>query len=413
MILNNLKTKKAQFCQLTTKLMSQAKYLTGVSCKLHSKPSPSHQENFYNDENDHNENLVVKSNESKIQKSCNSNPDFPDVIKEYEVMKTFSELVSTSKVLKGVGRLCRVMLEPERIDNMWESSVEKRQKKINEFNLYQEEVKEKAPSLLSSNNEANIQENPYELGVAKLVLRLGGAIKLVGADRWVDDFNKFKIRSRRDTRRFGTHKVDALDFRGTCLNYEGIRFFDKLAYIRYLNVGDCREFDDFCLARLNHLCDSLEYIDVSGTKITAEGLSYLRLFSNLKWINLSRTNQGIYDIIPYILEILPHNCTVVVDDDRPALSYGSQVPYLHPSNPDKDWVFEEDPGLGDVVLFEERYGSEVFNPADVSHVHQLWKTPEVSGMRQMLMRKHNVPLKSVRHTVLKHVKEAEKLPPLF
>ena len=405
MILNNLMTNKAQFCQLTIKMANQSKNLIASCCKLHS--------NHYKEESEHNQELVVKPKQNNLQKSSNSKPDFPDVIKEYQVTKTFSELMSTSSVLKGVGRLCRVALNPEQIDNLWESSVEKRQKKINEFNLYLEEVKDKAPSFFSPKDQANVQESPYELGVAKLVLKLGGAIKLVGADRWVDDFNKFRVRSRRDTKRFGAHKVDALDFRGTCLNYEGLRFLDKLAYIRYLNVGDCKEFDDFCLARLNHICESIEYLDVSGTKITAEGLSYLRLFSNLKWINLSRTNKGIYDIIPYILEILPHDCVVVVDDERPALSYGTQIPYLHPSNPDRDWVFEEDPGVGDLVLFEERYGGEVFNPADVSHVHQLWKTPEVSGMREMLMRKTKVPAKSLKHTVMKHVKEAEKLPPLF
>lgn len=396
----NLTLRFTQHCQ--GRVLSASNAQGSLWQVRHSSSSASATKIDDNYQQGDDEEKAIKLNKSETEihprVSSNKNPSFPDIIHNVELKKTLAETVAEStKTLTAVGRFTRMFMDRERSGNWWESAVNFRRKSNDYYNLYPD--------------KANL--SVQEVGVALLVESLGGAMKLVDADRWVDNFALFKARDRRDIRRFGSLKVDALDFRGSGLNYRGTRFFDNLAHLRYLNVGDCKEFDNFCMTRLNTLSETLEYLDISGTKVTAEGLTYLRLFPNLKWLNVSRTTKEIYNIVPYILEILPPGCTVVVDDDRSALSYGSEIPFLHQSDPAKDHVFDEDPGLGDLVLFEERYGMEVFNPSDVTHVHQLWKTPVVSKTRLKRISYSIPPKRTIQQTFLCYVKKAEEQPPLF
>lgn len=42
------------------------------------------------------------------------------------------------------------------------------------------------------------------------------------------------------------------------------------------------------MACLHPLADSLEFLDISGTAVTERGFGYMRLFSNLRFLNISR-----------------------------------------------------------------------------------------------------------------------------
>ena len=60
------------------------------------------------------------------------------------------------------------------------------------------------------------------------------------------------------------------------------------------------------------LDSSLEYLDLSGTSVSIQGLGYLRLLPKLKWINLANLDgqKDIEDFAGFIQEILPPNCYV-------------------------------------------------------------------------------------------------------
>merc|ERR1739838_463153 len=113
---------------------------------------------------------------------------------------------------------------------------------------------------------------------------------------------------------------------------------------------------------------------------------------------------------PYILEVLPHGCRLVLDDEVPAVNYGSEIPFSDKrflGDPLKDHVYEEDSGIGDLTLFEERYGKDIFNPSDNTHVHQLWKTPLVGENRLTKIMVQNIPEQSFKHGLVKYIKRAE------
>lgn len=61
---------------------------------------------------------------------------------------------------------------------------------------------------------------------------------------------------------------------------------------RYINVGDAQCFDDSSMSCLHPLADSLEFLDISGTAVTERGFGYIRLFSKLRFLNISRLKVG-------------------------------------------------------------------------------------------------------------------------
>ena len=70
------------------------------------------------------------------------------------------------------------------------------------------------------------------------------------------------------------------------------------------------------------LDSSLEYLDLSGTSVSIQGLGYLRLLPKLKWINLANLDgqNDIEDFAGFIQEILPPNCYVNYSEGTPFLA---------------------------------------------------------------------------------------------
>ena len=72
------------------------------------------------------------------------------------------------------------------------------------------------------------------------------------------------------------------------------------------------------ITRLHKVSETLEYLDLAGSSITVKGLGYLRLMTNLKWINLSDlpNEPDIKKYLPFIKEILPSDCTIITSEEN-------------------------------------------------------------------------------------------------
>ena len=323
--------------------------------------------------------------------------DFTDLIvvepeRRVGFWETPKGLVLKDQLFTGMGRVMRLFTSIEKYDDVWEWAVVYNLKRRRRYNKY---------------NETLVKNHGPEAGIGYWVMQLGGAFKFVTDDRWIDNPRKIRTPKKKD------FTIEAVDIRGTALSYEGLKYFENAGFVKYLNVGECTDFDNLCMTRLHPLADTLEYLDISGTNVTAYGLAYLRMFPRLKWINLSRLNSSVKQVLPYLLEILPQNCVVVTDDDTPALNYGSEIPFRHLFDPSKDLVMEADPGIGNVSIFNEKYGAGALDCYDPTHVHQLWKTPTISMERKTIMKSKQPSKKRFTLKMVEYIKKAEKYPPIL
>lgn len=325
-------------------------------------------------------------------------PMFPELILTKETKVDFYEtdegIQLQDAALKAVGRFLRLFVSKERYDNWWENSLETHDK-------YHKHLNSISPFLLPKFGG--------EWALCAQVLQLKGAFKLVTDDRWVEQAENMRTPEKKDC------TVEAVDLRNSSISSDGMNSFDGVGYVKYLNVADSVLFDNHCMNKLHSISHSLEYLDISGTAVTPEGFGYLRLCTNLRWLNVSRlkNNQFVQNLLPFLKEILPPDCVVVGDDNIPSLSYGSEIPYRCPYNPAKDTLLEFDPGIGDLELFKVTYQSTSLQLYDPTAVHQLWKTPLVNKKREAqlkTMRSRNTPS---RHTLVKYIQKGENSKPLF
>ena len=310
-------------------------------------------------------------------------PIFPEVVNDVEPIVN-KRLQYRESSLKAAGHLVNSFASMERLGRFWDDTVGLHafsEKRINWF------------------NERLMKEGGPEWNLCYLVLRIGGAFKLVSDDRWIENHRHIRTPSNKDC------TVQAVDLRNSCLNFTGMRYFDQAGYIKYLNVADSILFDDYCLTRCHSLAHSLEYLDISGTAVTPGSFSILRIFTQLRWLNLSRleNSERIEAMLPFLQEILPRDCVIVVDDKLPALNFGSEIPFRH-WDPTKDVVLEKNPGIGDINAFFAEHKVNPLEVSDVSAIHKLWKTPIVSNRRRKLLEathpRQNSPMMKVLEQVV-------------
>ncbi|XP_002130325.2 uncharacterized protein LOC100179784 [Ciona intestinalis] len=339
---------------------------------------------------------IIPKHETNIQQVV---PDFPNVIVKdpnsaVGFWKTEKGLKIKDMILTNTGRGLRLLVSIERYNNMWESCLLQEDNTLFRLNEFDETL---------------YTRHGPEWAACLLILRLGGALKLVTDDRWIDDAAHFRTPKKKDC------TIDAIDLRNTCVTYDGLQHLNRLGYVRYLNVGDCEHFTNECMARLHPLADTLQYLDVSGTQVSPEGLTFLRIFPHLKWINLSRLKNPdkLEALLPFLYEILPPECVVVLNDEIPASGYGSLIPFRSSRDPNRDDKFEKNPNIGDIVAFNEIYGENSLRLQDVTHIHQMWKTPLQTPKRQKYLSAVNTNTKIGIKTLVKYIKKAEKYPPLI
>jgi len=150
-------------------------------------------------------------------------------------------------------------------------------------------------------------------------------------------------------------KIEAVDMRFSLINYEGLDKFNGLKELRYLNLQGCRFIDDWAMTRLHPFSDTLEYLDLSETRITLRGFNYIHLMKSLKYLNLSNmvdiTDEEMLEIIPMLRAVLPPDCSLVT-----SLRTNPEVPLLSSGDdPEPTEKVQElkNPETGELVVYEK------------------------------------------------------------
>lgn len=78
------------------------------------------------------------------------------------------------------------------------------------------------------------------------------------------------------------------------LHYEGLENVRRLNYLRYFSLRNVKQFDDWCLDRLcGNQFDNIEILDVSGTKVTANGLTAVPKLRSLKALVIDLNDRSV------------------------------------------------------------------------------------------------------------------------
>nr|XP_046244460.1 distal membrane-arm assembly complex protein 2 [Scatophagus argus] len=128
------------------------------------------------------------------------------------------------------------------------------------------------------------------IAAAYYILRMQGGFRFVGQTEWfrADQRGKFNwdFLNHKDTH------LEEVDMSYTLINYMGLGNLEGQRSLRTLLLRGCPEVDDWFLARLHVLQDSLEELDISHCpRITAGGLAALRNLRGLRRLDVSSLPQ--------------------------------------------------------------------------------------------------------------------------
>jgi len=211
-------------------------------------------------------------------------------------------------------------------------------------------------------------------------------------------------------------KLEAVDLRFSLIDQDGLEKFDGCKNVRYLNLEGCRFIDDWAMSKLHIFQDSLEYLDLSQTRITLKGFNYVHLLKNLKYLNLSNmidlSDSEIEEIIPLLRQVLPPDCSIVTsfksNPDVPLLSAG---PDYDLSEKITEVVDEE---TGSVVKYE-KYGDMPIDIAKMWDLNKIGKTKNRNTKRRQsnLLNMNKDFDKKTNYQLLHYINRANTKKPLW
>lgn len=122
-----------------------------------------------------------------------------------------------------------------------------------------------------------------DLAAAHFLLFRRGKVMFVGQNEWMEvseeDEEKIPLPNRFDP----SYELESIKCDNMELYYEGLENIRRLKKLKYLSFKNVKLFDDWGLDRVSGSeFNSLEVLDVSGTKVTANGLQALYRMPSLK-----------------------------------------------------------------------------------------------------------------------------------
>lgn len=130
-----------------------------------------------------------------------------------------------------------------------------------------------------------------DLAAAHFVVYRGGKVRFVGHTEWsqLDEDDEYDLPKFYDAK----YKVEAINFEGMDLFYEGLENTRMLYHLKHLSFRNVKRFDDWCLDRVSGSdLKALDTINLAGTKVTPRGLGALYRIPSLRRIILDEKLKG-------------------------------------------------------------------------------------------------------------------------
>lgn len=145
-----------------------------------------------------------------------------------------------------------------------------------------------------------------DLAAAHFLVYRGGKVKIAESDKWIVQTEEDEV-PLPDRYVHGMF-IESIDCEGVEIYYEGLENFRRLKSLRFLSFKNVKSFDDWCLDRISGAeFESLEVLNLSGTKVTHRGLQALYRIPTLKTLILDNPFRDTEWklVIAMLQEILP------------------------------------------------------------------------------------------------------------
>lgn len=176
-------------------------------------------------------------------------------------LKTFADMEQTADYITMMQK--PINLSPSAMKKWWEKRKERTERFLQQY------VSERHEQLGN------------ELAAAHFIIFRGGSVKFLHEKEWkqVNDEGDYNL----PTKFHPGWKVEAIKCDYMTLYYEGLENIRCLPNMKFLSFHNVKTFDDWCLDRVSGSeFVRLEVLDLSGTKITANGLQCLYRIPTLK-----------------------------------------------------------------------------------------------------------------------------------
>ncbi|KAK0054854.1 ATP synthase subunit s-like protein [Biomphalaria pfeifferi] len=130
----------------------------------------------------------------------------------------------------------------------------------------------------------------HDLAAAHFIVHRGGAVKFVGRETWLVKNKEGQVPLPNTC--IDNMHLEAVDLSNTKFTQVSAENLAPLSHLRYIRMHNCPYLDDWFLAKLHPLKDTLEFLDINNCpEITDNGLSCLHHFSNLQCLRVSNLER--------------------------------------------------------------------------------------------------------------------------
>lgn len=160
-----------------------------------------------------------------------------------------------------------------------------------------------------------------DLAAAHFTVYRGGKVRFVGHQEWSqmnedDDYDLPRFYDEK-------YKVEAIDFEGMDLFYEGLENTRLLTSLKHISVRNVTRFDDWCLDRVSGSeLTSLDTLNLTGTQVTARGLGALYRIPSLRTLILDERLQvdKEVELTTFMLQDIIPDLKIVFQSAEPKLA---------------------------------------------------------------------------------------------